>query len=135
MRISDWSSDVCSSDLHRADCPWLRIFAPGAFVRHVQASCRGDTGALSATQARGGHEMRVSAPYLSRESRVASSCARITIQMASVCCALITPPQILHNAITGQLGRATFMERMCPVVQLTDVFVSLTKKSITRSCN
>src|SRR3546814_5561953 len=37
---------------HRADCPWLRIFAPGAFVRHVQASCRGDTGALSATQAR-----------------------------------------------------------------------------------
>src|SRR3546814_6099954 len=102
MRISDWSSDVCSSDLqsrrderdalhpavqsrdgnvsasicgappdrageisawlhagaHRADCPWLRIFAPGAFVRHVQASCRGDTGALSATQARGGHEMR-----------------------------------------------------------------------------
>src|SRR3546814_3164370 len=50
---------------HRADCPWLWIFAPGAFVRHVQASCRGDTGALSATQARGGHEMRRSEEHTS----------------------------------------------------------------------
>src|SRR3546814_16028564 len=25
MRISDWSSDVCSSDLHEASSDWLRI--------------------------------------------------------------------------------------------------------------
>src|SRR3546814_5673487 len=68
---------------HRADCPSLRIFAPGAFVRHVQASCRGDSGALSATQARGGHEVRSQAPYLSRESRVASCSDRSTNRLAS----------------------------------------------------
>src|SRR3546814_10678866 len=27
MRISDWSSDVCSSDLHRAPRPELRLFS------------------------------------------------------------------------------------------------------------
>src|SRR3546814_7586038 len=33
MRISDWSSDVCSSDLHALDKHRLRI---ETFVRHVQ---------------------------------------------------------------------------------------------------
>src|SRR3546814_20353779 len=33
MRISDWSSDVCSSDLHRARVPKLRLHIAASPVR------------------------------------------------------------------------------------------------------
>src|SRR3546814_12273938 len=45
MRISDWSSDVCSSDLHsdsmsQRDCGWIQLFAANnqeALDLHIQA--------------------------------------------------------------------------------------------------
>src|SRR3546814_8064823 len=37
MRISDWSSDVCSSDLQMIVRPLRRIFAVGLFAREKQA--------------------------------------------------------------------------------------------------
>src|SRR3546814_16840219 len=38
MRISDWSSDVCSSDLIASESPELARFQPRALVRQLQAS-------------------------------------------------------------------------------------------------
>src|SRR3546814_15794450 len=38
MRISDWSSDVCSSDLIESESPELARFQPRALVRQLQAS-------------------------------------------------------------------------------------------------
>src|SRR3546814_20029057 len=35
MRISDWSSDVCSSDLRRAAAAWTDLVGPDADVRHA----------------------------------------------------------------------------------------------------
>src|SRR3546814_10740086 len=39
MRISDWSSDVCSSDLHASECAelsWVHMPAPGRQVHLLQ---------------------------------------------------------------------------------------------------
>src|SRR3546814_10316999 len=33
MRISDWSSDVCSSDLKNPEQNWTGLFAPGERIR------------------------------------------------------------------------------------------------------
>src|SRR3546814_9613868 len=35
MRISDWSSDVCSSDLCRPACRWTAKHAPAAVFAHL----------------------------------------------------------------------------------------------------
>src|SRR3546814_16434924 len=38
MRISDWSSDVCSSDLINSDLPALRAFFEGFIIENPAAS-------------------------------------------------------------------------------------------------
>src|SRR3546814_19862693 len=55
MRISDWSSDVCSSDLDHRDCPWIfpdRLFRTGILTTEFRVrsedgfrtvSCRGSS--------------------------------------------------------------------------------------------
>src|SRR3546814_19429218 len=52
MRISDWSSDVCSSDLHRA--PRLAPFEAGVDENAIEPFLLG----LALDQSRSGHDQR-----------------------------------------------------------------------------
>src|SRR3546814_6956387 len=45
MRISDWSSDVCSSDLDRPICPWQPARPAGALLLQLERPAVEDAGA------------------------------------------------------------------------------------------
>src|SRR3546814_7320095 len=49
MRISDWSSDVCSSDLSKADPATMRLVTEGRNGSWACASCHGALGQGSET--------------------------------------------------------------------------------------
>src|SRR3546814_11356185 len=106
MRISDWSSDVCSSDLWRAHhrghgqarlrlapVPWLHMWVDRP---ELQLSTR--------TEGRSG---RRHAPTLSVEPPVSMTSA---------------------GSITSKIGRESGRERLCPAVRISVVGVSLTKQ-------
>src|SRR3546814_9628865 len=48
MRISDWSSDVCSSDLAPSEALWMRMPTSSARLRHLE-ELFGDQAALDFT--------------------------------------------------------------------------------------
>src|SRR3546814_15566600 len=99
MRISDWSSDVCSSDLDADDA----LSAQGEAVANVAAA----RAALEAAQIDLGFT-RIVAPIGGRIGRSA-----------------FTPGALVT---TGQIGRASCRERVCQYVEISVVAVSLTKK-------
>src|SRR3546814_10115756 len=50
MRISDWSSDVCSSDLHHKRAPGARVAVPAAKTAALGGAGALDCGAMAAAQ-------------------------------------------------------------------------------------
>src|SRR3546814_15960914 len=100
MRISDWSSDVCSSDLMQACLdtviPYLR--ERKQFGKPI--------GSFQLMQA------KVADMYVALQSARA-----YTYAVAKACDA-------------GQIGRASCRERVCPYVSISRVAVSLKKKTI-----
>src|SRR3546814_20346898 len=103
MRISDWSSDVCSSDLARARP--LQARRPGAGdPQGGQGRPRPRTGAGSRTAGRG-----VNRPAADR----GGAAVRGGLVLA-----------------LGKLGRAPCRERVCKYVRNSGVAVTLKKKNI-----
>src|SRR3546814_13404540 len=105
MRISDWSSDVCSSDLEK--------HYPG----RVSATALQNPDFAAYAQAFGGHGERVEsteqfAPAFERA--LASG-----------------KPAILH-CLLDQIGRASCRERVCQYVSISVVAVSLNNKTNNR---
>src|SRR3546814_12858234 len=102
MRISDWSSDVCSSDLHA-------LQRRDGSVVEVRATC------AVVTQPDG------------RRYRVASMLPTEETQAAETVAAAAAPRDV--EAVT-QIGSASGGERVWPHVSISVVAVSLQKKQI-----
>src|SRR3546814_15667996 len=97
MRISDWSSDVCSSDLHAAlenvaDAAWERVDRYGALGRTVTLKLR-YADFRTITRARSSH-----IPIADRALFLATGLAMLDALLP-------TPP--------GKHGRAACGERVC----------------------
>src|SRR3546814_15144916 len=109
MRISDWSSDVCSSDLHhRSQLRRLGACPGGAFQRWW--SFRPD---ICLRQALGGCSQRVAINTIPPDlGRCPSS-----------------PPQFSTD---GAIGRASCRESVCQYVSISVVACSLKKNNIQR---
>src|SRR3546814_14062152 len=108
MRISDWSSDVCSSDLHT-------VFTTRA------------TGSLAGSQIR--HDAWRHEPDHALGERDVESAS------LSGCSPPVQRRQNGHGSITPrqhEIGRASCRERVCPYVEILVVSVSLKKKKDNR---
>src|SRR3546814_15630213 len=101
MRISDWSSDVCSSDLGQA-----RLLEQRAV--HVEPALHRDVGRL-------GHRLHADgapAPFCGRDEHVAGAAADVEDRAA----------------LAGdQIGRGSCRERVCPDVYISVVAAALQK--------
>src|SRR3546814_16028051 len=111
MRISDWSSDVCSSDL---------IFAPDALAEAPVAAVVGETvvaGTVDRLLVTDGHVRVID---FKTGSRVPARLAEVPVyhlrQMAAYVAALET-------VFPGQIGRASCGERGGPYVLISGVAV------------
>src|SRR3546814_16589202 len=106
MRISDWSSDVCSSDLNSA--------------AHIG---RGEAGACSQMACR----------TLWRLGELCATCG--AADMAALGYARAPPrggAMADARTVQAQIGRASCRERVCPYVSISVVGVSLKKKNTTK---
>src|SRR3546814_16962761 len=109
MRISDWSSDVCSSDLAHADD--AEPLAPDAVAEHGGRPPAGPFADADQPLALGQPSLLVCVHHLS------PACAAIKV---------------------NEIGRASCRERVCQYVYISVVAVSLKKKlntSTTRTRN
>src|SRR3546814_11654212 len=104
MRISDWSSDVCSSDLMR--CP--RIAAPRICAR---------------TRAAGPYRSAISRPMSRPDMRAPD------LGPAPVFAALGDPTRLALLLKLSEIGRASCRERVCPYVYISVVPDYLKKKN------
>src|SRR3546814_10969657 len=116
MRISDWSSDVCSSDL---TLDWLEraiARAPGRPFNILDAgSGYGDMlRAIHRWAARHGVEVRLTGIDLNRSSADAALKA--------------TPAGAGIDSVTGEIGRASCRDRVGQSVYISVVAVSLKQK-------
>src|SRR3546814_15955721 len=102
MRISDWSSDVCSSDLHGL------LERQHFLLAHVHAQHtreRAVTARVQAVEAAVGTDVRL----------------RPGDELRDV--------PLVHAAADDQVGRASCSARVCQYVQLSGVAVSLKKQN------
>src|SRR3546814_18691991 len=110
MRISDWSSDVCSSDLSSAIpmklLNWSRSYASH---KRLEKSCNVQWAEPIIITESAGEPVVIGTPKLNPAMRQATSSARQS------------PPWVEH-------GRASCRERVCKYVELSVVAVSLKKK-------
>src|SRR3546814_13755135 len=76
MRISDWSSDVCSSDLARRPAVWIRAFRWARARKYIAPGTSSPCHRLppSVTAARRGNLRKVAAETRSEERRVGKEC-------------------------------------------------------------
>src|SRR3546814_12529510 len=102
MRISDWSSDVCSSDLPVAGSVTLEdvIRAAGGFTRQA------DTGAIELTwfQQAPGDSRRVPQRTTVALRRTSATAGRAPVG------SIVR----VHPAVSGPIGRGASRERECP---------------------
>src|SRR3546814_13500354 len=109
MRISDWSSDVCSSDLDATDVVAARY--PG--IEFVKAPYLND------------HE-QVLRTFEARIQEILEGSGNMNCQMCKY------REQVLgFEAEIGQIGRAACRERVCQYVEISVVAGSLKKKKKT----
>src|SRR3546814_14067084 len=109
MRISDWSSDVCSSDL-------ASIAGPGFInLRLTDATWRAELAAIHAEAEDYGRS---------------STGAGVTVNVEYVSANPTGPMHMGHcrGAVVGEIGRASCRERVCQYVSISGVAVSLKKK-------
>src|SRR3546814_14216678 len=134
MRISDWSSDVCSSDLNPLIDPADRRTRPTARLLDVGLAS-GDNRNIGCTAAHrrrfGGRIMASRAqPSLWRES-VKAGAARFGALFASIVVSPFTIALALALASINadrESGRASWRARVCEAVGVRGVLVELQKK-------
>src|SRR3546814_18388329 len=118
MRISDWSSDVCSSDLLVRQCEPAFYPAERAEIRTDMASGRAFDRADERSRQHGlpGLDASAVSGQAIDEPRYRTG-------------------RIAQHARTaaGQIGRATCRERVCQYVSISGVAVSLKKKKHTHT--
>src|SRR3546814_18652464 len=103
MRISDWSSDVCSSDLNASAMTLFNVRIPGLPMTVVQAD---------------GHNVR---PVETDEFQ---------ITVAETYDLIVTPPaDRAYTFVAEEIGRAPCRERVCQYVLISVVAVHLKKKN------
>src|SRR3546814_11755953 len=113
MRISDWSSDVCSSDLqqHIVDIiPRFRDPRHGTVPDAARSSVVGRQGKMIVTTA-------VELP-----PQIFGAASKVALHMVAV------DPQLRRRSRHQQIGRASCRERVCQSVSLSVVAVTLKKK-------
>src|SRR3546814_7934675 len=98
MRISDWSSDVCSSDLHLGDLAQGRV----RLLRGGRVDAGADTTTLRAVRQRG------------RIALVGLGAARLAHQLVDRCHSLLGTRWLAGE--TAQIGRASCRERVVQYV-------------------
>src|SRR3546814_20010742 len=111
MRISDWSSDVCSSDLHPGE--GLRALLPD------DAASEGDGWRF--TMPGGGIET-----LLSRLIDAGHGISGLSIERPSLHDAFVRI--VGRDALADEIGRASWRERVWQYVEISVVAVSLKKK-------
>src|SRR3546814_20385493 len=107
MRISDWSSDVCSSDLIGLGEDLVQCVAKVFYAHGRRAAVHGMPGSVQAD------ELRVLGQALGKGDDLLSD----LVLEADPCC------------LFPQIGRATCRERVCPYVWILVVAVYLKKKN------
>src|SRR3546814_12758118 len=108
MRISDWSSDVCSSDLSLAACSSVPLDESAS-----SGSGTGTGGGSSTGQ--------VMDPF-NPQSPLAQQ-RSVYFEFDSY-----TVPEQYRNVVDMQIGRASCWERVCQYVSISVLAVSLTNK-------
>src|SRR3546814_11333783 len=121
MRISDWSSDVCSSDLHATagNRPAVRDHRLHPALALLEADHRLPPDLAAQAQEAAGQFLH--------EAEVVHRVPDIGIEhrpLEDRCEARLELPQFLRL----QIGRASWRERVCPYVSISVVAVSLKKK-------
>src|SRR3546814_13203859 len=106
MRISDWSSDVCSSDLTRLGD---ERFGQRVFADLVEA--RGQPQHLGLVEPANADRLVERGPALGERA------------------GLVHDPGVDPAAVFDQIGRASCRERVCQYVSISVVAVSLQKKN------
>src|SRR3546814_20225817 len=101
MRISDWSSDVCSSDLRRPLAMWRREVAGEKSHRMLQRAV------MPQTRATHIHP---------RAAALAGACVQIEIKARQH---VAIGVQYIVIAYVREIGRAPGRERVCPYVSIT----------------
>src|SRR3546814_12725539 len=109
LRISDWSSDVCSSDLSMMYCTASGMLSRG--VEPPESICKGSSTSMS-SRANCGME-RATVPR------------KMTIEVVANRC----------SAAPAKIGRASCRERVCQYVEISGVAVSLKNRKYHRGPN
>src|SRR3546814_21025686 len=117
MRISDWSSDVCSSDLTLGPCRSPGFVIDGTTdktgVRNGGKSCR--------FNAKQDHNAYMNAPTLPRSLRKAPPLPKqLDARLASDFSGLLHAQK---TELLMEIGRASFRERVCQYVSISVVTV------------
>src|SRR3546814_16754686 len=115
MRISDWSSDVCSSDLWRS---------AGRTFPVIVVSARGDW-----TEKVEGIEAGAD-DYLAKPFQMGELVARVRGLVRRGAGKLSPVIEIGRLSLATEIGRASCRERVCQYVWISVVAVSLKKKTI-----
>src|SRR3546814_7615289 len=97
MRISDWSSDVCSSDLVWQGGRNLRASAPGSGARHLRL-CQGA-------------RIELDLALMAKNSRPISSDAAAIPQ-----CGYWAASAPIESTLEAEIGSASCRERVCQYV-------------------
>src|SRR3546814_17958049 len=123
MRISDWSSDVCSSDLFEQHGPrdWT-IFEQYARDANIALLEIQDPYCCADGQARG----RL-VNFISRFGQLASQIADVHVVAFDADSVQTREPESTNDQ-RREIGRATGRERVCQYVLISVVAVSLKKK-------
>src|SRR3546814_13650081 len=126
MRISDWSSDVCSSDLHACARPARHRRQRGAGPTHRAAaySCSSGSPIAFAACARQSRAERVNA-LAELPICVGRFCVHIFERLRAPAAGGFVPPLAV---VIEEIGRASCRERVCQYVLISEVAGSLKKK-------
>src|SRR3546814_19213645 len=114
MRISDWSSDVCSSDLAVAAYLWSPWMQCDRLEWHILNGYFFDLLARGTDELRSGSFAGIIdwAYVFSGGSAERHVYARAGLELAKVLMRWVVPPAV----IAWQIGRAACRERVCPFV-------------------
>src|SRR3546814_2447728 len=106
MRISDWSSDVCSSDLYDGQGRFIGYIGVGRDVTEEQGQRRRLEEMNLALAAARDHALRAS-------TSKSSFLAHMSHELRTPLNAVLGFSEVLKDQLRGQIGRAPSWERVC----------------------
>src|SRR3546814_14764991 len=114
MRISDWSSDVCSSDLQQSSPEALHALGRIAELYAIEAQVRGGLPEVrrQARQARAGPRLNALHDWLHNTLR----CVSRKSDLAGAIRYALTRWAALTRYVDDEIGRASCRERVCQYV-------------------